>query len=238
MLHHPTQELEFVVDTPRRNRPAHGRANLRAAFLLIFANQFEVDSPQLDARADKLFHLFEDPPLASDRRFAVCRGFPAKVHPGGFAKRQATLICSSRTPFLDLVAVLLLEILFEGERLGRIIGVSGLLMLSSALIAPTETDVRRAWIPTKSARQCRPFPVFHGECLCQTEQAFGQTREGFSIYAAEVSCWSRRGRGATASLFSLRFPERDGNSTEFLNEKLRQNVTTEAFSGGIGSVSC
>lgn len=65
---------------------------------------------------------------------------------------------------------------------------SGLLMLSSALIAPAETDVRRAWIPAKSARQCRPFPVFHGECLCQTEQAFGQTREGFSISVAEVSC--------------------------------------------------
>lgn len=65
---------------------------------------------------------------------------------------------------------------------------SGLLMLSPSLIAPAETDVRRTWIPAKSARECRPFPVFHSECLCQTEQAFGQTREGFSICAAEVSC--------------------------------------------------
>jgi len=43
-----------------------------------------------------------------------------------------------------------------------------------------------AWAPAKSARQCWPIPVFHRECLRQTEQAFGQTREGFSICAAEV----------------------------------------------------
>jgi hypothetical protein len=110
--------------------------------------------------------------------------------------------------------------------------VSGLLMLSSALIAPTETDVRRAWIPSKSARQCRPFPVFHGECLFQTEQAFGQTREGFSICATEVSCCCVAGEAQQRRFFSKTFPDRDRNSTKFPNEKLRQNVTTEAFSGG------
>lgn len=105
-------------------------------------------------------------------------------------------------------------------------------MLPSTPIAPAETNVRRARIPAKSARKCRPFPVFHGECVFRQNRRSVKRGNGLSIYAAEVSCRSRRGRGETASLFSLRFPDRDRNSTEFLNEKLRQNVTTEAFLGG------
>ena len=99
-------------------------------------------------------------------------------------------------------------------------------MLSSALIAPAETDVWRAWIPAKSARQRGPFPVFHGECLCQTEQAFGQTREGFSISAAEVSCRDAAGAAQQHRSFPRGSLKRTGipqnSSTKSYDKMLRQ----------------
>src|SRR6185437_4992926 len=95
-----------------------------------------------------------------------------------------------------------------------------------------------ASVPAKSARQCWPFPVFHGECLCQTEQAFGQTRGGFSICAAEALCGSAGGAAQQRRFFSWAFPDRNPEFRRFPRRELRQNITTEAFSGGGRSVSC
>lgn len=45
MLHHSAQKLKFIVDAARRNSLPHRRADLLAAFLLVFADEFEIDPP-------------------------------------------------------------------------------------------------------------------------------------------------------------------------------------------------
>jgi hypothetical protein len=143
-----------------------------------------------------------------------------RLHRGSLPEGQPTLIFRPGTPFLDSFTVVLLKVLLECQGLGRIVGVGGLLVLSPALITPAETDVWRAWIPAKTARECRPFPVFHGECLCQTEQAFGQTREGFSIFAPEVSC-----RGAAGAAQQRRsFP-----GSSLIGTGIPQNSPTKSY---------
>jgi hypothetical protein len=86
MLHHSPQKLKFVVDTARRDSFPHRRADLFATFLLIFADEFEIDPRKLDARADKPFDLLEDLPFARKCPFPVRRALSVEVHRCRFAE--------------------------------------------------------------------------------------------------------------------------------------------------------
>src|SRR5581483_4188920 len=98
-------------------------------------------------------------------------------------------------------------------------------MLSSTLVSPTEADVRTPLIPAKAAGESGPFPVFQGECLCQTDQAFGQTRgEAISIHSADVLY---RSAAQQRRSFPGRSLKGTGIPPEFPNEKLRQNCSRE-----------
>jgi hypothetical protein len=230
VLHHSAQHLKLIIDTARRDGFAHRRADLLATFLLIFANELQVDSPKRDARTDELFDLFENSLFARNRPLPVRRGLPCEVHLRRLPEGQTPLIYRSRAPFLNSFTFLFLEILFEGQGLGRIVGMRRLLMPPPELITPAETDVWRAWIPAKSAGKFKPFPVFHGECLCQTEQAFGQTREALSIRPLSVTP-RPRGCDGTESLFpgsSLRGTGIPQNSpTKSYDKMLRQRLFRE-----------
>jgi len=59
------------------------------------------------------------------------------------------------------------------------------------------------------------------------KRMYMQTRWGISATGGR----SVAGAAQQRRFFSWAFPDRDRNSTEFSNEKLRQNVTAEAFSG-------
>jgi hypothetical protein len=65
--------------------------------------------------------------------------------------------------------------------------------------------------------------------LCQTEQAFGQMRGGFSICAAEVSCGSAEGAAQQRRFFSWAFPDSDPEFRGFPQRK----VTTKYYDRGI-----
>src|SRR5690242_2045343 len=101
MLHHSAQELNFIVDAARRYSLPHRWADLLAAFLLILADEFEVDSTKLNASTDKFFDLPEHPLFACDCPVSVGRGLPVEIHRGSLPEGQPTLILRPGTPFLD-----------------------------------------------------------------------------------------------------------------------------------------
>lgn len=61
--------------------------------------------------------------------------------------------------------VFLIKALSEGQRFSGIRGVGRLLMLTHSVIAPTEADVRRFWIPAETARKAWSFSMLHDECV-------------------------------------------------------------------------
>jgi hypothetical protein len=198
---------------------------------MVFAEQIQIDSPKLDARTDELFDLFENPLLARNRPLPVCRGLPAEVHLCRLTEGQTALICCPRAALFNRFMFLLLKIRFESKGPGRIVGIRGLLMLASMFIAPVKADVRRPWIPAKSAEECWPFPVFHGECVFRQNRR--SVKRGKGSRYMPLRCHAKTATGAAeqrrsfpgSSLTGTGIPQ--NSLTKSYDKMLRQRLFRE-----------